>query len=113
MVGATILKVLKFGVNKTPDFFKKYLTFAFKCVIIKTEKKEREKKKMFVAIDGITSVNTQHIMTVEKFKKVAENNPYCVKITLSNGTEVVKRFPDSGNGRAECFELFEKLTKNP
>lgn len=68
---------------------------------------------MFIAIDGITSVNTQHIIMVEKFKKVAENNPYCVKITLSNGTEIMKRFPDSDNGVAECFKLFEKLTKNP
>ena len=68
---------------------------------------------MFVAIDSMTSINTQHIMQVEKFKKVLGDNPYCVKITLSNGAEVIKRFPDSGNGRAECFELFEKITKNP
>ena len=49
MVTATTLKVLKSGVNKTPDFFKKYLTFAFKCVIIKTEKRkgsyQNDKKK--------------------------------------------------------------------
>lgn len=68
---------------------------------------------MFVAIDNLTSINTQHVITVERYKKVSENNPYRVRITLSNGAEIVKRFPDSGNGRVECFELFEKLTKNP
>lgn len=67
---------------------------------------------MFVAIDNLTSINTQHVATVERYKKVSEDNPYCVRITLSNGTAIIKRFPDSGDGRAECFKLFEKLTKN-
>ena len=68
---------------------------------------------MFVTIDSVTSVNTQHVIKVERYKKVAEyNSYYCVKITLSDGTAITKRFADSGNGRAECFELFEKFTKN-
>ena len=68
---------------------------------------------MFVAIDSVTLVNTQHVIKVEKYKKVTELNPYyCVTITLSDGTAITKRFPDSGNGRAECFERFEKFTKN-
>ena len=67
---------------------------------------------MFISIDGSTFINSDHIVQIDKYKKVGADLPYRLRFLLSTGKTGEYCFADSPSGHAEWVDIFEKVVKS-
>ena len=68
---------------------------------------------MFISIDNCTFINPNHIIKIEKYKRVGADMPYRLRLLLSTGETEELCFADSTFGHAEWLNIFEEVIKSP
>lgn len=67
---------------------------------------------MFISIDNCTFINPNHIIKIEKYKRVGADMPYRLRLLLSTGEKEEFCFADSSTGRADWLNIFEEVIKS-
>lgn len=68
---------------------------------------------MFISIDNSTFINSNHIIKIDKYKRVGADLPYRLRFLLSTGEAEEFCFADSPFGHANWLNIFEEVIKSP